>query len=281
MPSRTSVRSISGEDRHPARLSGGGLFGLCTGFVCGLVLFLFLDSAILAEEAHQDSNALAADSVIVLETFDYPDQIGQFPDTWEGRSGWRRVKKGLYYTIEEEEGNTYLHAETVGKAINAGRSADINLRIYNRLRWRWRVISLPVGGNEEIKEKNDSGAGVRLVFIGGIIPKTLKYVWSASLPVGTETVSPINDRTRVIVLQRGMRNAGKWVWEEVNAHEDYKRVFGGEPRPVKSLAVITDSDNTNTYVEADYDDFVFLKAPQRAPTKGREETHQDSLETLP
>jgi len=281
MPCRTGVRSISGEDRYPARLRDGGLRGHCTRFVCVLVLFLVPDSVIFSEETQQGSTSAAADSAIVLEAFDYPEQIGQFPDTWEGRSGWRRVKKGLYYTIEEEEGNTYLHAETTGMAIDAGRSADVNLRIYNRLRWRWRVTSLPMGGNEEIEEKNDSGAGVRLVFLGGIIPKTLKYVWSASLPVGTETVSPTNDRTRVIVLKRGMRNAGKWVWEEVNAYEDYKRVFGGEPRPVKSIAVITDSDNTNTYVEADYDDFLFLKSPERAPTEEREETHQDSLETLP
>ncbi len=249
--------------------------------MCGLVFSLLSNSVIFAEEAQQDSTSLAADSVVVIETFDYPEQIGQFPDTWEGRSGWRRVRKGLYYTIREEDGNTFLHAETTGKAINAGTPADVNLRIYSRLRWRWRVTSLPIGGNEEIEEKNDSGACVRLVFIGGIIPKTLKYVWSASLPVGTETASPTNDRTRVIVLKRGMRNAGKWVWEEVNAYEDYKRVFGGEPRPVKLLAVITDSDNTNTYVEADYDDFLFLKSPQRAPTVEREETHQDSLETLP
>lgn len=281
MPCRTGVRSISGEDRYPARLRNDGLRGHCMRFVCVLVLFLVSDSVIFSEETQQGLTSAAADSAIVLEAFDYPEQIGQFPDTWEGRSGWRRVKKGLYYTIEEEEGNTYLHAETTGMAIDAGRSVDVNLRIYNRLRWRWRVTSLPMEGNEEIEEKNDSGAGVRLVFLGGIIPKTLKYVWSASLPVGTETVSPTNDRTRVIVLKRGMRNAGKWVWEEVNAYEDYKRVFGGEPRPVRSIAVITDSDNTNTYVEADYDDFLFLKSPKRAPTEEREETHQDSLETLP
>ncbi len=247
---------------------------------CWVVLFP-RPNPVVAEETGQGPDAASADSAIVLETFDYPDQLGLFPDTWEGRSGWRRVKKGLYYTIEENEGNTYLHAETTGEAINAGRAADINLRIYKRLRWRWRVVSLPVGGNEEIKEKNDSGASVRLVFIGGIIPKTLKYVWSATLPVGTEIVSPNNDRTRIIVLRTGTREAGKWVWEEVNAYEDYKRVFGGEPRPVRSLAVITDSDNTNTYVEADYDDFIFLKSPEGAPTVGRKERHQDRLETLP
>ena len=48
---------------------------------------------------------------------------------------------------------------------------------------------------------------------------------------------------------------------EVNAYEDYKRLYGGEPRPVKYVAVITDSDNTKTFVMADYDDFCFLKVP--------------------
>jgi hypothetical protein len=47
----------------------------------------------------------------------------------------------------------------------------------------------------------------------------------------------------------------------VDAYADYKRLFGGEPRTVKAVAVITDSDNTGSRVMADYDDFAFVKAP--------------------
>ena len=121
--------------------------------------------------------------------------------------------------------------------------------------------SLPAGGNENYKKTNDSAAAMRLVFGGRLRIKTLKYVWSTTLPAGTETVSPHTESTKVIVLQSGRDKIGKWVWEEVNAYEDYKRVFGSDPRLVGAVAVLTDSDNTKALVKADYDDISFLMEP--------------------
>ncbi len=211
------------------------------------------------------------DSVLVLETFEYPKQLGRFPGNWEGRVGWRykktKKREDLYYTIQEENGDHFLRAETVGGSTNAGRAAvmkgrNINLRVFKKLRWRWRVHKLPEGGDESRKKKNDSAAAVRLVFKGRLfIPKTLKYVWSATLPAGTEMESPQNENTKVIVLQSGSRNTGKWMWEEVNAYNDYRRLFGSDPRLVGAVAVLTDSDNTKTHVKADYDDITFLMEP--------------------
>jgi len=217
----------------------------------------------------------ARDSLFVMERFTYPDQLGQFPDHWQGRAGWRKArtdkKEDLYYTIEVEDGDYFLRAETQGRATDAGCKANVNLRLYNKLRWRWRVHKLPEGGNEQEEDRNDSAAAVRLVFRGGMFPKTLKYVWSTSLPVGTETPSPASDKTKVIVLRSGKDMAGEWVWEEVDAYEDYKRLFGGEPRIVQALAVLSDSDNTDSPVSADYDDFVFLIGPSPDATTSVEQ----------
>ncbi|MDP6778981.1 MAG: DUF3047 domain-containing protein [Candidatus Latescibacteria bacterium] len=213
-----------------------------------------------------DGRRPSADSTVVIETFDYPDQIGEFPSSWQGRTGWRqkqtKKKADLYYTVQQEEdGNLFLRAATQGRATNAGRPANINLRVRGGLRWRWRVHKLPTGASEMDEDKNDSAAAVRLVFKGRIVRKTLKYVWSASLPAGTETESPSSDNTKVIVLQSGDRGLGKWVWQEVDAYADYKRLFGGEPRIVEAVAVITDSDNTGEPVMADYDDIMFFIPP--------------------
>lgn len=230
-----------------------------------LLLGLLLGSTVSAADLHSTPHTPPGDSVLVVDRFDYPNEIGKFPSTWEGRTGWRQTRtrnpEDLYYTVQQgENGNFFLSAKTIGKATNAGTAVHVNLRVYNRLRWRWRVFELPVGGNEKIKNKNDSAASVRLVFHGGIVPKTLRYVWSATLPVGTETVSPSSDQTEVIVLESGPpRNLGAWVWEEVDAYEDYKRLFGGEPRLVEAVAVLTDSDNTDTFVMADYDDIMFIR----------------------
>jgi len=261
MPLLTWFRSISGED--PTRTSevpAKELRHRRPGCLSAGLLILMLCTSVHADEP---VHAPSGDSARVLETFDaYSNQVGEFPNTWGAQSGWRRAKEeDIYYALESEDGNIFLRAQTTGKAVNAATGANVNLRIYNRFRWRWRAFSLPVGGNEEDKKLSDSGAAVRLVFHGGIIPKMLTYVWSATLPAGTETVSPNTDKVKIIVLESGSSKLGEWVWEEVDAYGDYKRLYGGEPRLVKYVAVITDSDNTNTFVMADYDDFSFVKAP--------------------
>lgn len=221
-----------------------------------------------------DFHTPAPDSVVHLEPFDYPEHKAGLPAPWEARKGiWGSPSATeLYYTLAEEDGNQYLSAETHDSAIDAGRPAEVNLRVHNILRWRWRVWSLPVGANEEKSELNDSGAAVRIVFQGGLRARMLKYVWSSTLPKGTETESAGNGKIKVIVLQSGTENLGKWVWEEVNAYEDYKRLFGGEPRPVRILGVITDANNTKTLSKADYDDFTFIVAPPPEPEE-EETTH--------
>jgi hypothetical protein len=251
-------------------------------FLYRIIIISFLASAASAGEPPVAFHTPSRDSIFVLERFDsYIKDVGKFPKNWEGRTGWRQSKteksEDLYYSIQIEDEDCFLRAETIGKATNVGRDARVNLRVYNLLRWRWRVHTLPEGANEQEENKNDSGAAVRLVFKGGWpVPKTLKYVWSTTLPKGTETASPSSDRTQVVVLQSGIDHLGEWVWQEVNAYEDYRRLFGGEPRLVEALAVITDSDNTLSPVKADYDDFQFLIASP--DTTASSETEEEETE---
>ncbi len=200
------------------------------------------------------------DSLLVIEAFDYPKFVGRYPeDIWEGRSGWRYAKTDpdkVYYKIVREADNLYLAAETKGEAVNFGREARVNLRLYQKLRWRWRVHSLPEGGNENDSDKNDCAAAIRVIIgTSPLSAKAIKYVWSATLPPATEIDS---GRLKVIVVKGGPDKMGQWVWEEVNVYDDYVRLFGGDPRPADAFGLLTDSDNTNSFVKADYDDFIFL-----------------------
>jgi hypothetical protein len=209
------------------------------------------------------------DSTRVLDDFEHPDFVGSYPESvWEGRSGFFysvTPKEDVYYHIAYEDGNHYLSAQTEGHAVNFGRKAIItfrgrevnaNLRLHKKLRWRWRVHSLPSGSDENSGNLNDSAAAVRLVFgTNPISGKSLKYIWSETLPVGTI----INSKGQyIIVLRSGKQDLGKWVWEEVNAYDDYHRLFGGDPRPVDLLGLLTDSNNTKSFVKADYDDISFM-----------------------
>ena len=136
-----------------------------------------------------------------------------------------------------------------------GREINASLRLFRNLRWRWRVHDFPEGSDETDDDKNDSAAAVRLVFGTNMFAKRLKYIWSATLPKGT-VIKGWNQYT--IVLRSGTEERKKWVWEEVDAYQDYRRLFGGDPRPVDYLGLLTDSNNTKTTVAADYDDITFI-----------------------
>lgn len=204
----------------------------------------------------------AGDSTRVLETFDYPQFLNSYPDKiWRGH---KTKKEDVYYRILREVDNHYLSAKTKGGAVDFGREAKVtfrgreinaSLRLFRNLRWRWRVHDFPEGSDETDDDKNDSAAAVRLVFGTNMFAKRLKYIWSATLPKGT-VIKGWNQYT--IVLRSGTEERKKWVWEEVDAYQDYRRLFGGDPRPVDFLALLTDSNNTETVVAADYDDITFI-----------------------
>ena len=78
---------------------------------------------------------------------------------------------------------------------------------------------------------------------------------SSTLPEGTVTESPFNGRAKIKVLRSGEGLLGSWVNEKVNVKEDYIKLFGSEPPDVEAIAIMSDADNTRSFVEADYDDF--------------------------
>lgn len=85
--------------------------------------------------------------------------------------------------------------------------------------------------------------------------KTLKYIWSETVPKGT-TLESSGGLTKVLVLQRGAPADPKaWIEERVNIADDYRRRFDDPPPKPAGIAVLTDSDDTASLAEGDYADF--------------------------
>ena len=67
-------------------------------------------------------------------------------------------------------------------------------------------------------------------------------------------------RERLVTVVLGPAGVGKWQSLRRNVYDDYKRAFNEEPGLLKSVGVMTDTDNTGTKVEAWYGDLVFQPA---------------------
>lgn len=201
---------------------------------------------------------------LVQESFDN-NTIGAFPQQWEVQGD--KAEARTIYTVREEDGNRFLRAQAERQDIQIGLTKEFAPEEFPLLQWRWRVSQLPTGGDERTKKTNDSAAAVYVVFDSTIVPRAIKYVWSATLPVGSKFQSPEYWRAYVVVLQSGPSEDGQWRQETINFYEDYKALYGFEPGEVKGIALLTDSNVTRSVAAADYDDITILPA-------GALETHE-------
>ena len=87
----------------------------------------------------------------------------------------------------------------------------------------------------------------------------LMYIWENRAPVGSVIENLHTSRIRMIVVDSGDANLGQWREEVRNVYEDFRRAFGEEPTLIKSVGIMTDSDNTGEEAEAYYGDISFLR----------------------
>jgi len=185
--------------------------------------------------------------------------VGQFPDGWD----WREDDGGgdRPYAVAEENGNRYLAARDAGQSVIVGRKITVDLDRYPYLAFRWRVHRIPEGGDERHGESGDSAAAVYVVYRKsmGIIPLTVKFVWSSTLPVGTALQRSGVGRPWIIVADSGDAGLGEWRTHVFDVRAAWRETFGGKmPRRVIAVGVLSDANATRTQAHADYDDIRFL-----------------------
>jgi hypothetical protein len=177
-------------------------------------------------------------------------KMDAFPDGWEYRWTQKGEAKKTYAVKTGKE--SYLEATSIDSAVPIAKAFEYNLGEYPFLCWQWQVLELPKGGDERHKNTGDSAAGIYVIFPGTLRPDNIKYVWSASLPVGTVLKSPYNSKTKIVVLRNQLSPLGTWTAEKVNVYQDYKKLFGREPDPVQAIGIMSDSDNTQSRARAYY-----------------------------
>ncbi len=224
------------------------------------------------------SHTVAAQSTVqkegatVLENFEQ-DFINTIPSAWYDRDGNDKLINydsdfisDYNYKVLEENGNKFLRYQgTRAKHINYPLINKEEINIYETpvLTWKVRAHVLPVNASEDDDNRNDSVASIYVVFdLGRVlfrkVPKSIRYTWSSSLPKGTE-LSKFFGNQKIVVVESGESEKGRWVTFKRNIVEDYKRLFGDHP-PEKPLAILilSDGDSTGSFVKADYDDIMLL-----------------------
>lgn len=144
----------------------------------------------------------------------------------------------------------------------------------DELNFSWKVDALPEGADLSVAGRGDAAVRLLLTFDGDMskwsershrlselsrlitgepMPyATLMYVWSNQGDPGQVLMHPRTDRIRNLVLESGGEHVGQWRHYRRNIRSDYVKAFGEEPGPLKSIAIMTDTDNTKSRVKAWY-----------------------------
>jgi len=171
-------------------------------------------------------------------------------------------RKNAY--VRKEEGNQFVRIYTDQRGLRIVMPFENGPRTWNLdkrsvLQWTWRAQDLPDGGNEKKRSSNDTGGAFYVTFGTDWLgrPKSVKYTYSSTLPVGTTVdYGPL----KVLVVASGEeQGTGQWVRHERNVVEDYKELFGEPPDESPSgIALWSDSDTLNETATIDFDDILLL-----------------------
>lgn len=176
-----------------------------------------------------------------------------FPKDWNYRS-----KKVLStYGIMKENGNYYLKAKSLENGDQILKKFHADLNSYPILSWKWRIDKFPGEEKNIDRRMEDDGAVVYVIFSSFLSRKALKYTWSNFYK--KDTFIDYSKGLKIFVLRNSNDKIREWVEEKRNILLDYKKAFGKNPSKMTAIALMTDSDQTESYAEADYDDFKVMK----------------------
>lgn len=153
-----------------------------------------------------------------------------------------------------------LQASTQSQASGLFKEVDIDLNKTPYLHWSWRVNTLFIDNAEHSKAGDDYPARIYVVVSGGVFfwkTKAINYVWSSQQPAGSEWPNAFTASAKMIAVQGGSENVGRWVSQRVNVREDLQRLFGDDLSQIDAVAVMVDGDNTGQSATSYFGDIFF------------------------
>jgi hypothetical protein len=220
-----------------------------TRFVVMAVLFVFTVAAWASEVVIDDwkSQKLGAKGI---------------PEGWLGGQTWGLPQHDM--TIEENEGHRVLHLKSKieSSAVRKELRGKIDLKATPVLEWTWKAVTLPKNGDCRKKTADDQAAQLYVVwprFPEAVRSQIIGYIWDTTTPAGSIVKSEKTSTVTYVVVRSGTADLGKWITEQRNLVEDYKKIYGGQPDSPGYISIAIDSDDTVSSAESFFGKILFRK----------------------
>jgi len=186
------------------------------------------------------------------------------------------ISAQTHYMIEMEGGQYAIKAvsENSASGIYIEMEEELDPEMFRQISWEWKIENLLTKGDMTQQSGDDSSARIIVAFhyqsdraslfrkikyeltrlIYGQYPpgSALVYVWDHQHPVESMFDNAYTDWAKMVVVESGPSNVGKWVMERRNVYEDYRLAFGDNPPPMKFIGIMTDTDDTEERAVAYY-----------------------------
>lgn len=189
------------------------------------------------------------------------------PIGWKTHKGiCREIRNRIMPRVVEtgDKKVLYVNANDSGSIIF--KPVYLDHKEYPFLGWQWKVSNILPDSKEKEAGWDDYPAVVCIVYGKTIfsIPykyKILIYAYGNNVPVGERFWNPCEKRARIIIMQSGEKEAGRWLDYKVNHYQDYIQEFGEEPSKIIYVGIQTNADRTHGKVEAWYSNITLMKNP--------------------
>lgn len=154
-----------------------------------------------------------------------------------------------------------LKASSHASASGLYKEQRIDLHKTPYLNWRWRIHHSLSGLNEQSKSGDDFSARIYIVISGGWAfwrTKAINYVWANSSKKGAIWPNAfVGKKAMMIALRSSTDKPSTWYSEKRNILEDFKQLFGSDIQYIDGVALMTDTDNSQSHAQAYYGDIYF------------------------
>ena len=184
------------------------------------------------------------------------------PLGWKTHKGiCREIKDRIMPRIVEIEGRKMLYVNANDNGAILFKPVRLNPKEYPFLSWNWKVSNTIPASREKEEGGDDYPAAVCVVYGKMFLSvpywyRILIYVYGNNMSVGERFDNPCEAKAKMIVVQSGAHDAGKWLSYKVSHYQDYIKEFGEEPPKIIYVGIQTNADRTHSKVEAWYSDML-------------------------
>lgn len=176
-----------------------------------------------------------------------PAENGEF-DGWSVQN-WKGISE---INIVDTDVGKALHLKSKASSTAIYRDMEFDVSEYRYINWKWKVVSLPKGGDVRKKNADDQAGQLYVIFPKwptSINSRLLGYIWDTTAPAGLSLTSTKLSTTKYIVVKSGSKGTGVWHQERRNVYEDFQALFGDEKLKAGRVSIMIDSDDTESDAE--------------------------------